>query len=138
MVCPLLEFSRRAEPMRNRRISSTPKWWNTLTLLAQLRIALTTGPVCRYSPSSGGNRMRLKCLPLSMLFFFACAMNVYSAEFYQGKTIRVIVGGSAGGGFDIYTRAMARHMGKHIPGNPTLVVENMTGAGTRIAAKYLY
>ena len=59
-------------------------------------------------------------------------------DFYRGKTIRVIVGGSAGGGFDIYTRAMARHMGKHIPGNPTMVVENMTGAGTLIAAKYLH
>src|SRR5678810_37912 len=82
--------------------------------------------------------MRLKWLPLSMLFFLACAVNVHPAEFYQGKTIRVIVGGSAGGGFDIYTRAMARHMGKHIPGNPTLIVENMTGAGTLIAAKYLH
>jgi tripartite-type tricarboxylate transporter receptor subunit TctC len=59
-------------------------------------------------------------------------------DFYKGKTIRVIVGGSAGGGFDIYTRAMARHIGKHIPGNPTLVVENMTGAGTLIAAKFLH
>ena len=56
-------------------------------------------------------------------------------DFYKGKTIRVIVGGRAGRGFDIYTRAMARHMGKHIPGNPALVVENMTGAGTLIAAK---
>jgi tripartite-type tricarboxylate transporter receptor subunit TctC len=59
-------------------------------------------------------------------------------DFYRGKTIRVIVGGSAGGGFDIYTRAMARHMGRHIPGNPTLIVENMTGAGTFIAAKYVH
>ena len=73
-----------------------------------------------------------------MLLFLAFAVNVHPAEFYQGKTIRVIVGGSAGGGFDIYTRAMARHMGKHIPGNPTLIVENMTGAGTLIAAKYLH
>src|ERR1051325_3523779 len=82
--------------------------------------------------------MRLKYLPLSMLFLLAFALNVHPAEFYQGKTIRVIVGGSAGGGFDIYTRAMARHMGKHIPGSPTLIVENMTGAGTLIAAKYLH
>src|SRR5689334_7208373 len=82
--------------------------------------------------------MRLMCLPLGILFLLACAVNVHPAEFYQGKTIRVIVGGSADGGFDIYTRAMARHMGKHIPGSPTLVVENMTGAGTLIAAKYLY
>ena len=59
-------------------------------------------------------------------------------EFYTGKTVRIIVGGSAGGGFDTYTRVMARHMGRHIPGNPALLVENMTGAGTLIAAKYLH
>ena len=62
----------------------------------------------------------------------------YAQEFYRGKTVRIIVGGSAGGGFDTYSRVMARHMGKHIPGNPALLVENMTGAGTLIAAKYLY
>jgi tripartite-type tricarboxylate transporter receptor subunit TctC len=62
----------------------------------------------------------------------------FAQDFYRGKTIRVIVGGSAGGGFDVYTRAMTRYMGKHIPGNPTMVVENMTGAATRIAAKYLH
>lgn len=76
------------------------------------------------------------------LFFIAAwlalATPSQADDFYKGKTIRVIVGGSAGGGFDIYTRAMARHMGKHIPGNPTLIVENMTGAGTLIAAKYLH
>jgi len=62
----------------------------------------------------------------------------FAQDFYKAKTIRVIVGGSPGGGFDIYTRAMARHMGKHIPGNPSLIVENMTGAGTLIAAKYVH
>lgn len=59
-------------------------------------------------------------------------------EFYKGKSVRIIVGGSAGGGFDTYSRIMARHMGKHIPGNPAVMVENMTGAGTLIAAKYLH
>jgi tripartite-type tricarboxylate transporter receptor subunit TctC len=63
---------------------------------------------------------------------------LFAQDFYKGKTIRVIVGGTAGGGFDVYTRAMTRHMGKHIPGNPTMVVENMTGAATRIAAKYMH
>lgn len=46
-----------------------------------------------------------------------------------------MVGGSAGGGFDTYSRIMARHMGKHIPGHPAILVENMTGAGTLIVAK---
>jgi tripartite-type tricarboxylate transporter receptor subunit TctC len=59
-------------------------------------------------------------------------------EFYKGKTIRVIVGFAAGGGFDAYARTIARHMPKHIPGNPAMVVDNMTGAGSRLAANYLY
>jgi len=63
---------------------------------------------------------------------------IRAEDFYKGKTVRIIVGGSAGGGFDTYSRVMARHMGKHIPGNPALLVENMTGAGTLIAAKYLH
>src|SRR5919106_4482423 len=59
-------------------------------------------------------------------------------QFYKGKTIRVAVGAAAGGGYDTYTRAVAQHMGKHIPGNPEFVVENMTGAGGLIAANYTY
>lgn len=60
------------------------------------------------------------------------------APFYAGKNIRIIVGLSAGGGYDLYTRTIARHMGKHIPGNPSLTVENMTGAGSLIAANHIY
>ena len=60
------------------------------------------------------------------------------ANFYEGKTVRVIVGLAAGGGYDLYARTLARHLGKHIPGNPAIVVENMTGAGSIIAANYLY
>ena len=52
-------------------------------------------------------------------------------DFYKGKTVRIVVGFSAGGGFDTYTRAIARHFGRHIPGNPTIIVENMPGAGSR-------
>ena len=58
--------------------------------------------------------------------------------FYQGKTIRMVVGLSAGGGYDVYTRTVARHMTKHIPGNPTIVVENMVGAGSLISANYMF
>ena len=58
--------------------------------------------------------------------------------FYKGKSVRIIVGGSAGGGYDTYTRTIARHLGKHVPGNPTFVVENMTGAGSLIAANHVY
>ena len=59
-------------------------------------------------------------------------------DFYKGKTIRIVVGFSAGGGFDTYARAIARHMSKHIPGQPAIVVENMTGAGSLIAANHVY
>ncbi len=59
-------------------------------------------------------------------------------SFYEGKTIRIIVGLAPGGGFDTYARVIARHMGKHVPGNPTLVVENMPGAGSLIAANHIY
>jgi tripartite-type tricarboxylate transporter receptor subunit TctC len=61
-----------------------------------------------------------------------------ATSFYEAKSIRIIVGGSAGGGYDTYSRVIARHIGKHIPGNPTPVVENMPGAGTLISANYVY
>ena len=59
-------------------------------------------------------------------------------DFYRGKTIRIVVGFAAGGGFDAYARIIARHMGRHIPGNPAMIVDNMTGAGSRVAANYLF
>jgi tripartite-type tricarboxylate transporter receptor subunit TctC len=58
--------------------------------------------------------------------------------FYKGKTIRLIVAFSPGGGYDTYSRTIGRHLGKHIPGNPTIVVENMTGAGGIIHANFMY
>jgi len=82
--------------------------------------------------------MKTTALIIGLCFSFAVAETPAADDFYKGKTIRVIVGGTAGGGFDVYTRAMTRYMGKHIPGNPTLIVENMTGAATRIAAKYIH
>lgn len=60
------------------------------------------------------------------------------SPFYEGKTLRIIVGASAGGGYDTYSRTIARHMGKHIPGNPTILVDNMPGAGFLISANYMY
>jgi tripartite-type tricarboxylate transporter receptor subunit TctC len=75
---------------------------------------------------------------LVALVIFAASAHGSSHEYYRGKTIRIIVGLSPGGGFDIYARTMARHMGKHIPGNPSFVVENMPGAGSMIAANHVY
>jgi tripartite-type tricarboxylate transporter receptor subunit TctC len=60
------------------------------------------------------------------------------ADFYRGRTVNLIVGYSAGGGYDTYTRILARHLGRHIPGNPTIVAQNMPGAGSLKLANYLY
>jgi tripartite-type tricarboxylate transporter receptor subunit TctC len=60
------------------------------------------------------------------------------ASFYKGKTVDLYVGYSAGGGYDIYARALARHMGRFVPGNPTIVPKNMPGAGSLVLANWLY
>jgi len=60
------------------------------------------------------------------------------ADFYRGKTVRIIVGFSAGGGYDQYSRLIARHLSRHIPGNPNVLVDNMAGVGSMIAANHMY
>lgn len=81
-----------------------------------------------------------------MLFFigaiiwfvlFPCTLPA-AGPFYEGKTINLMVGSAPGGGFDISARLLARHLGKHIPGNPTVIVQNMPGAGTLLLANYFY
>jgi tripartite-type tricarboxylate transporter receptor subunit TctC len=73
------------------------------------------------------------------LAFNLLAQSSFGQElFYKGKTIRVIVGAPPGGGFDAYSRAITRHLGKYIPGKPTLVVDNMPGAAGLVAANYVY
>ncbi len=59
------------------------------------------------------------------------------ADFYRGKTLRVVVGYDAGGGYDLYGRIFSNHFGKFMPGNPTVIVQNMPGAGSLVAARYL-
>src|SRR6202790_2053513 len=61
-----------------------------------------------------------------------------AAEFYQGKSLDLQIGYSVGGGYDLYARLLARHLGKHIPGNPTVVPKNMEGAGSLRLANFLY
>lgn len=60
------------------------------------------------------------------------------ADFYKGKTITIIAASSPGGGIDLFARWLARFMPRHVPGNPTMVVANMPGAGTKVAAKHIY
>jgi tripartite-type tricarboxylate transporter receptor subunit TctC len=59
-------------------------------------------------------------------------------DFYQGKTITLIVGATAGGSLDTYTRLIGRHLGRYVPGNPSVTVQNMPGAGSLIAANHVY
>ncbi|MGH7825638.1 MAG: Bug family tripartite tricarboxylate transporter substrate binding protein [Candidatus Binatia bacterium] len=68
----------------------------------------------------------------------ASAIPAKAQDFYKGKTIHFIVGYSPGGSFDLYTRTIAKHFPKHVPGGPATVVENMTGAGGIIAANHLF
>ncbi|HWO40934.1 MAG TPA: tripartite tricarboxylate transporter substrate-binding protein [Candidatus Eisenbacteria bacterium] len=84
--------------------------------------------------------VRLGYLASALIFSAFCWTPAGFAQsgFFEGKAIRIVVGFSAGGGYDVYSRTLARHMGKHIPGNPAINVENMTGAGSMIAANYVY
>ena len=61
-----------------------------------------------------------------------------AADFYKGKSITILVGSSAGGGYDTWARLIARYMSKHTPGNPNFLVSNMPGAGSNLAANYIY
>jgi len=77
-------------------------------------------------------------LVITLVSLAAAPAQSSTHEFYKGKTIRFVVGLTAGGGYDLSARTIGRHMGKHVPGNPTIVVENMTGAGSLISANYTY
>jgi len=71
-------------------------------------------------------------------FLFAALLPARAADFYQGQTLRLVVGSAPGGGYDTYTRLIARRLGSYIPGHPNIVVENMPGAGGLVAANYIF
>jgi tripartite-type tricarboxylate transporter receptor subunit TctC len=75
---------------------------------------------------------------LSLVLVFGGAMPAMSADFYEGKTVRLVVSTSPGGGYDTYARVIARHLGKHLPGNPKIIVENRPGSGGLLAGNYVY
>jgi len=75
---------------------------------------------------------------LSVVFGSSGQLAYSAAPFYEGKAIRIIVGTAPGGGYDTYTRLIARHFGKYIPGNPTIIVDNMPGAGGLVSANHLF
>ncbi len=82
---------------------------------------------------------RVWCLIVVAALALAAAGPASAQEpFYKGKTVRVIVGVSPGGGYDTYARLIARHLPKHVPGSPTIIVENMPGAASLIATNHIY
>jgi tripartite-type tricarboxylate transporter receptor subunit TctC len=86
-----------------------------------------------------GSCLRLVAVAVTVLLTAASAAAQDAVEsFYKGRQISLIVGSSPGGGYDTYARLLARHFGQAIPGNPTVVVQNMSGAGSNRAAGYIY
>jgi tripartite-type tricarboxylate transporter receptor subunit TctC len=91
--------------------------------------------------SSRSRTHRLSGIAAALALAVLCAQPAGAQgieEFYKGKTINLVIGYSVGGGYDLYGRLVARHIGKHIPGNPTVVPQNMTGAGSMRAAQFIY
>ncbi len=85
--------------------------------------------------------MKLSCCVVPLVFTAILPSAAHAqdaAEFYRGRTVSLIAGFNPGGGADTYARLVARHLGKHIPGTPTVVVRNMQGAGSVIAANHIY
>jgi tripartite-type tricarboxylate transporter receptor subunit TctC len=83
--------------------------------------------------------MQLKLAVLILIVNFLSGSSGYAqTPYYQGKTMTIIVGTGAGDLYDLYARAIALHMGKYIPGGPSIIVQNMPGAGHMIAANYVY
>jgi tripartite-type tricarboxylate transporter receptor subunit TctC len=97
--------------------------------------------VPRRNNTKGERTMRLGKRALIATVGFL-ALNISSVafgdDFFKGKTLRLMVFGAAGGGYDTYTRMIARHITKYVPGNPSTIVENMEGAGGLVLANYLY
>src|SRR5262245_14693743 len=86
----------------------------------------------------------MTCTPTTVRTGFAAAIltatlasPAVAAEYYAGKTVDLLVGAPPGGGYDIYARVVARHFGRHIPGQPAIVVKNMPGAGSAKAAQFI-
>jgi len=81
----------------------------------------------------------MKSFAISLLLLLFGVANLQAQpSFYEGKTIRIVVGLPAGDVYDLYARMLAEHMGRHIPGNPNIIVQNMAGASSMITANYVY
>lgn len=80
----------------------------------------------------------MRALTRGFLWWLVCTSQLHAqTSFFEGKTIRIIVGLPAGDAYDLYPRMLANYMGEYIPGNPTIMVQNMPGASSMIAANYV-
>jgi tripartite-type tricarboxylate transporter receptor subunit TctC len=106
-----------------------------------------------YNPDFASSSIKLKILIAALIFFLLAGAPIPTmaaqhlsssideravADFYRGKVVRIVVGFPPGGGADVYSRILARHLGRFIPGNPTLAVTNMPGAGSIIAGNHIF
>src|SRR6516164_9189963 len=73
----------------------------------------------------------------ALIAFAALASSAAAGDYYAGKSIDLLIGAPPGGGYDIYARALARHYGRHMPGQPTIVAKNMPGAASARAAGFI-
>src|SRR5262245_49379351 len=114
-----------------RMLLQSPRCW-------QRRRLRSCGNSLLYSTATNEDEMILRSCAIAIAAGAITAASPAAAQdFYRGKTITILVGFSPGGGFDINARVLARHIGRHIPGNPTVVVQNMPGAGSLTAVHYL-
>jgi len=93
--------------------------------------------ICRYR----GSLIAAGCVALGLFVETQHSIHAQAPgpeAFYKGRTVNMIIGYSVGGGYDLYARVLSNHIGRHIPGNPTIVPQNMTGAGSAKAANYIY
>jgi tripartite-type tricarboxylate transporter receptor subunit TctC len=118
--------------------------WLRVTVRGTRRHAETLCLPCQGSPKLGAGAcldVARGCgaavLTLSLMLLGVPAVAA-EPEFFAGKTLAMLVGFGPGGGYDLYARTLARHMGRHIAGNPTIVVQNMAGAGSLRVVNYLY
>src|SRR5499425_1879441 len=82
-------------------------------------------------------RLATTCVLAGLIALAAPATSAAAGDYYAGKSIDLLIGAPPGGGYDIYARALARHYGRHIPGQPTIVAKNMPGAGSARAAGFI-
>lgn len=88
--------------------------------------------------AASARKALLGFLVLVLLPWQLASARASEEAFYRGKTVRIVVGYSPGGGFDTFARLVARYLGRHIPGEPTVIVQNMPGAGSLVAANWVY